>query len=669
MLTHLQQSYNNAPSRSAAPHSAAAAAALSQSFESVHHRVASGHMNDLLHASSAPRNVTVVFNELVPTICKVNHREDMNRPLGILVATAIGGPTGHSNVIRVRLTDPTDPFFLFQLELVEDDYGRFKNEQQLHVDFQEFSNDFAGMLESVVQQASSLTSVDNLRSGTERRLLFSVPTNGASTAQLFVQEVTRVKTTNIFELQLNREADVGQKHYLAEQFEHFQLSYYDAEQQRRDQAIAMERTIGELRGALATLQKERSEVEGELKVSASESESRLQQALLQRQDEYTSEVKALRSASDDERSAFTAKLDELSHRLRDVVSKKDADIANLQHRVNALEHSEATLRGQLNVKTIEYDSQVQEAQHLANQVQHLSNERSSNQHSMGETKLHVVQLTERLAAAERHAKERVEETRVLREQALNDAATIRTLTAQVKERSEKTADVEADLKKAHHIIGNQLQSSKQQKDKFGSVVQQLNDTRFLLEQQQQKNTEGGQQLEAHREEIRKLRRDIDQLKEQLRSVADDNEKLEEDLKLARDAVVHVQRHGAYSIGRNLSSISGAPGMAPAHDLYRQYATNASTAGTSFVPHAAPAATTTTVPAHTTSVASSVLSRGLDHQQASGFTSFTGASSSAIPPSSTARPMPYTTSPQFYNASAAPKPHAQQTADGPTAYFN
>jgi spindle assembly abnormal protein 6 len=617
-------------------------------------------MNDLLHASSAPRGVNVVFNELVPTSCKVNHREDMNRPLGILVATSIGGPTGHSNVIRVRLTDPTDPFFLFQLELVEDDYGRFKNEQQLHVDFHEFSADFAGMLDSVVQQASAISSMDNIRSGTERRLLFAVPNSASSTAQLFVQEITRVKTTNIFELQLTREGDVGQKHYLAEQFEHFQVSYYDSESQRKEQAIAMERTIGELRGSLATLEKERSEVEGQLKVGASESESRLQQALLQRQDDYTAEMKALRTAADEERAALTTKLDELTQRLREIVATKDMEISNMQRRVNSLEHTEASLRGQLNVKTIEYESQAQEAQHLAAQVEHLSSDRSSNLHSMGETKLHVVQLTERLAAAERHAKERIDETRVLREQAFNDAATIRTLTDQVKERSEKTAEVESDLKKAHHIIGNQLQASKQQKDKFASVVQQLNDTRFLLDQQQQKNTESGQQLDANREENRKLLRTIEQLKEQLHAVTDDNEKLEEDLKLARNAVVHVQRHGAYSIGRNLNSISGAPGMAPSQDLYRQYAANVSNVGAGSVPHI-PVGTSAGPMASSSNIIPNVYGKGQEQQGVS-------------MPSLVARSMPYTTSTQFYNAAAAPRQQpqvaaAQSSADAPTAYFN
>lgn len=574
----------------------------------------------------------------------------MNRPLGILVATGVGGPTGHSNLIRVRLTDPTDPFFLYQLELVEDDYGRFKKDHQLHVDFHEFASDFAGMLHDVVIQQSAVGSGSDVRTGTESRLLFAVGNQAGATAQLFVQELTRVKTTNILELQLNREGDVGQKHYLAEQFEHFQQSYYEAETQRKDQAIAMERTIGELRGALSALEKDRDNAEGQLKVGASQSESRLQRALLERQDEYSAELKALRVAADEERTALNAKIESLTQQHRAFASAKDADLAQYQSRVNALELSEASLKGQLNMKAIALDAQLQETQHLAAQVQQLSEHRSTSQRLVNDNGLQIVQLTERLSASERQSNERVEETRVLRKQALNDAETIRVLTDQVKERNVKLQEAEGDLKKAHHIIGNQLQASKQQKEKFASIVQQLSDTRFMLDQQQLKNTEAENALDASRVEQRRLNHDISQLKEQLQSMLDTNTTLEQDLKLARDAVVHVQRHGAYSFGRNLNSISGTPGMAPSSDLYRQYASNSSQQA---VPQTKPAAAPTAVSAVTGSVASN---NYFQHFPTAG-TSATGHST------------PYTTSMQFYQHGQSGKlPPTHATADAPTAYF-
>lgn len=656
LLSHFQQQHSsgglrsfqsNGPTASAA----ATAAALSQSFE---HRQAQP-VGDQLHASSAPRGVVVVFNELVPTICNVHNREDMNRPLGILVATTIGGPTGHSNIIRVRLTDPTDPFFLFQLELVEDDYGRFKKDHQMHVDFHEFAADLADMLHEIVLQQSlggaALTSTDT-RPTTERRLLFSVISHAASTAQLFVQERTRVKTTNMLELQLNREGDVGQKHYLAEQFEHFQASYYDADSQVRDQGATQEGTINELRVALSLLQKEKDDAEGKLKVAASKSESLHQRALLERQDEHNNEVKALRIAADDERAALTTKLDALTLQLRDTIARKDADVGSLQQRINELEQSEATLKGQLGIKTLELDAKVSEVQLLSSQVSQLSDHRSRSEHSLNETKLLSVQFTERLAAAERQVAERAEETRVSRQQAINDAETIRVLTDQVKERAAKAAEIEGDLKKAHHIISNQLQSSKQQKEKFANVVQQLQDTRFLLDQQQHKNVEVEKSLVDNQTEQRALHHQITQLKEELHSMLDANSRLEQDLKLARDAVISVQRHGVHQ--RNFSSTSAA------QDVYR-HATIAS-------------ALPTGLPQPSTSIASGTYGKpfggaGISSSETTTYVAATSSVSNLGLAGGAAQTVrPYTTS-AYYNPSHTIKQPLQPEVSAASSYFS
>ena len=64
--------------------------------------------------------------------------------------TAISSMQTTWKVLQISLTDETDPFFLFQLEIGEDDFHRLKSEQNLLVDFAEFPFKFVELLEECI---------------------------------------------------------------------------------------------------------------------------------------------------------------------------------------------------------------------------------------------------------------------------------------------------------------------------------------------------------------------------------------------------------------------------------------------------------------------------------------------------------------------------------------
>ena len=49
-------------------------------------------------------------------------------------------------MLTVELTDPEDPYFVYQMDCSEQDYHILKNEQQIMVDFQQFPNQFVELL-------------------------------------------------------------------------------------------------------------------------------------------------------------------------------------------------------------------------------------------------------------------------------------------------------------------------------------------------------------------------------------------------------------------------------------------------------------------------------------------------------------------------------------------
>jgi len=53
-------------------------------------------------------------------------------------------------VLNIQITDPEDPFFLYTLEIGEDDFHVLKNEQNLLVDFQQFPISFTQLLDECI---------------------------------------------------------------------------------------------------------------------------------------------------------------------------------------------------------------------------------------------------------------------------------------------------------------------------------------------------------------------------------------------------------------------------------------------------------------------------------------------------------------------------------------
>lgn len=76
--------------------------------------------------------------------------EKKNPGITVKIALSIKGP-GRIKVLEITLTDETDPFFLCQLDIGEEDFHTVKNEQNLLVDFQQFPHKFIELLEECVK--------------------------------------------------------------------------------------------------------------------------------------------------------------------------------------------------------------------------------------------------------------------------------------------------------------------------------------------------------------------------------------------------------------------------------------------------------------------------------------------------------------------------------------
>lgn len=86
-----------------------------------------------------------VYHGAVPVVLKSADREDRSASLTVAITHTTGQPR-NQKVLHVQLTDESDAFLLYTLEISEDDFHALKTEQNILVDFHKFPANFVELL-------------------------------------------------------------------------------------------------------------------------------------------------------------------------------------------------------------------------------------------------------------------------------------------------------------------------------------------------------------------------------------------------------------------------------------------------------------------------------------------------------------------------------------------
>lgn len=87
----------------------------------------------------------VIYHGSVPVVLKSADREDRSTALTVAITHSTGQPR-NQKVLHVQLTDESDAFLLYTLEISEDDFHALKTEQNILVDFPTFPSKFIELL-------------------------------------------------------------------------------------------------------------------------------------------------------------------------------------------------------------------------------------------------------------------------------------------------------------------------------------------------------------------------------------------------------------------------------------------------------------------------------------------------------------------------------------------
>lgn len=241
-------------------------------------------------------------------------------------------------VLQITLTDEQDPYFLYQLEISEDEFVELKNEQNLLVDFAEFPWKFIELLEECIRASTTSSNASSSAAATPKFLAqmtnYSAGTPAARSLFTVVETNTFKHITHL-SLQFLPGTDQSVKKYLASLVQ----SYKEQTTQLQSRLSV---TDCSLRAELKSMADENARLKDSLdclRFEASESESRLR---LQHAEELAGERERLAR----ERESV---LRDLENGKGAMMSRYELQLSQLNSQLHESQTQQATISSKLRV--------------------------------------------------------------------------------------------------------------------------------------------------------------------------------------------------------------------------------------------------------------------------------------------------------------------------------
>lgn len=477
---------------------------------------------------SSVSNFGILLELVLPVAVKIQEVDEGSKNLGISLRLTRGA-NGVSRQIVLCLTDPADPFFLYQMELSEEEYGTFKQELELVVDFHGFPCFLVEMLQHIVDGSLPY------------RLTFSADASECGRGELRIVEVTSFRTIEHLSLCLIRQGDRGQKKYLAERFQHFETAYKKCSAESKEEIDKLSSALGAVRKERDELQRRCSSLQEERRLAESQNEKDLCHSLTELRSRHKEEIKELSDAHagalKELQEAYRSTQEQLLADLR----CKDSTLSVLQEKYQALESKHCGL-------TKEHESLSLKVASLADTQKLLEESKAkvekSLQNYMEEAQkndLTIATLTEKLNGANRAVDSKTEELECFKQQHEQQNSCMDVLSTQNEKLTEQVKELEKNITKAHYIISKQLQTASTVKNRYKLAMDQLRVQGSLLEERESTLLRRKEEIGLMEEKLHGLEERNSVLQENLAKTSSMNEELSKELQQLRDALVQVQK--------------------------------------------------------------------------------------------------------------------------------
>lgn len=475
----------------------------------------------------------VLSEHVIPTSVHIHGDYNGTKVLRVCLRMSRNS-TGLIRVISLQLTDPSDPFFLFDMELSEEMYADFKAQLELVVDF----NGFPRYLMNILQRMDT--------GELQYQMTFTTKESDATHGLLRIVERTSFRTIEHISLSLARQGDKGQKRHLAERFQHFEAAFKkcsgDFERDHRQLSTALAAANREV----TELQAKCSSLADEQRVTSSAAERERAECVEHVRKECEEELRQMRETH----LLAIQKVQEQSiathQQTMEEQKRKDELLQRLQVRHEELEIAHNNLASEHRILERNSSACLEELKALEEANQSLKKEKTEALEGITSKDLMYATLSERLTGVTATLDSKSRECDALRSQLDTQKTLSEQLTLQNEQLSVRVDGLEKDVAKAHYIISNQMRSLTSSKDRLKIALEQLKTLEALQQEGHITVARLTSELSGSEKRMEEVQEKNMALQQQLEQTGSANEKLSEELKQLREAMIQLQKGSVLS---------------------------------------------------------------------------------------------------------------------------
>ncbi|KAM7410664.1 hypothetical protein PAMA_001887 [Pampus argenteus] len=433
-----------------------------------------------------------LFSKVLQVSLRCRDCEDRKANIRVTIELQLTTSPVHKRDLLVRLTDDTDPYFLFNLSISEEDFQSLKIQQGLLIDFASFPQKFIDLLNLCYSEQES----DNPRF--VLHLLCQSPAFEGP-ANFSIVETNAFKHLNHLSLRLAQGSDKHVRDYLAACLSSLKAEKQALETQLKKTEDDLSRQLNYAQQTLSEKTKELDKLRSEWTSQSSSLSSRHSQELQSEREKAVELQSRLQQQTEQLRQELESSHKRSSQQLQSRLTELEASCRELTERKYK---NESTIRD-LKIKLVGAE---EECQRSKQQVLSLRRENSTLDTEVHEKERLVSQLQMRVAVLEQEIKDKDQlmcRTKEVLEATQQQKANgiikklqgeVRGLVGKIKvkntvtvsqekvlqETSEKLENVEKDHQRAQQQLITKDEQVSKLKEQLETTVQKLNESREVL---------------------------------------------------------------------------------------------------------------------------------------------------------------------------------------------
>ncbi len=422
----------------------------------------------------------------------------------------------------IQITNPSDPLFLYTLELSELEYQQLKAEQSLLVDFQNFPDFILKMFYFCKNDKDDIyTCVLNIGGQGENN--FSSNTSGI----LCIEEKTQYRKLNHLILKLQAANDTTLKKYLSDVSKDYKEKYENILQKYND-----------LNQTFDTFQKESVALKENYQKSEFEHNTSMDNLL----NEKNKEINLIKENNFKENKKQLEKLEEEKNKIINDLEKKISQLQGVlddatknktqleEHKLK-LEINQKDLEGKFAISNTELNAYKSEITNLRQENSDLNQKCLNNEKQLTELSFKNESILKQLEEKNKSLENMKQLVDSLNKQRDSNEDTIKSLKASYNKLESKLQLSIKEINKANDIIQRLQNEIKNQKSKYKSTKNELNTQEQLINQKQMLLDEQNKTINEMKRENEAKDQEIMGLKNQINNY---NNKLNENEKLIEE---------------------------------------------------------------------------------------------------------------------------------------